>query len=189
MFDGHPGDRKVPPVFRRLGEKNLEPAQKADRLTSRDRRRVPSRGHCSRCDRSPVGGLRLGRAEPIEHERRRRAGRRGVRVSDRLRAGRLRALHRSAALRRHRGKARGYDIIRLLRASRALHGRSARVSGPGSGQVRFEYVASLTEILFRDHADPASVSRRVFAFHRPETFSRRLKEPGTLRRSSSPCRP
>jgi type I restriction enzyme, R subunit len=36
-----------------------------------------------------------------------------------------------------------------------------------AGQVRFEYVASPAEILFRDHADPAPVSRRVFAFHRP----------------------
>lgn len=33
-----------------------------------------------------------------------------------------------------------------------------------AGQVRLEYVASPTEILFRDHADPAPASRRVFAF-------------------------
>ena len=37
------------------------------------------------------------------------------------------------------------------------------------GQVRFEYVASGSETLFRDHANPDPVSRRVFAFHRPET--------------------
>jgi type I restriction enzyme, R subunit len=49
------------------------------------------------------------------------------------------------------------------------------------GQVRFEYVASGTETLFRDHADPDPVSRRVFAFHRPETLERQLKEPLTLR--------
>ena len=49
------------------------------------------------------------------------------------------------------------------------------------GQVRFEYVASATETLFRDHADPDSVSRRVFAFHRPEALERWLKEPITLR--------
>lgn len=48
-------------------------------------------------------------------------------------------------------------------------------------QVRFEYVASSTEILFRDHADPAPASRRVFAFHRPETLARRLGEVATLR--------
>jgi len=50
-----------------------------------------------------------------------------------------------------------------------------------AGQVRFEYVASGTETLFRDHADPAPASRRVFAFHRPETLERWLKEPATLR--------
>ncbi|WP_316196263.1 MULTISPECIES: DEAD/DEAH box helicase family protein [unclassified Bradyrhizobium] len=49
------------------------------------------------------------------------------------------------------------------------------------GQVRFEYVASGTEALFRDHADPDPASRRVFAFHRPETLERWLKEPATLR--------
>jgi type I restriction enzyme R subunit len=49
------------------------------------------------------------------------------------------------------------------------------------GQVRFEYVASGTEILFRDHADPAPRSRRVFHFHRPETLRRWLAEPFTIR--------
>jgi type I restriction enzyme R subunit len=49
------------------------------------------------------------------------------------------------------------------------------------GQVRFEYVASGTELLFRDHADPDPVSRRVFGFHRPETLDLWLKEPVTLR--------
>ncbi len=49
------------------------------------------------------------------------------------------------------------------------------------GQVRFEYVASGSEILFRDLADPQSASRRVFAFHRPETLEFWLREPQTLR--------
>ena len=49
------------------------------------------------------------------------------------------------------------------------------------GQLRFEYVASSTEILFRDHADPHPLSRRVFAFHRPETLEFWLREPETLR--------
>jgi type I restriction enzyme R subunit len=44
------------------------------------------------------------------------------------------------------------------------------------GQVRFEYVASGTEILFRDHTDPAPRSRRVFFFHRPETLRRWLAD-------------
>jgi type I restriction enzyme R subunit len=49
------------------------------------------------------------------------------------------------------------------------------------GQVRFEYVASGTELRFRDHGDPDPVSRRVFAFHRPETLDLWLKETATLR--------
>src|SRR5438045_3467463 len=49
------------------------------------------------------------------------------------------------------------------------------------GQVRFEYVASGTETLFRDHADPDPTSRRVYTFHRPETLERELREPLTLR--------
>ncbi|MCW1843890.1 DEAD/DEAH box helicase family protein [Prosthecomicrobium hirschii] len=48
-------------------------------------------------------------------------------------------------------------------------------------QVRFEYVASGIELLFRDHADPDPVSRRIFAFHRPETLERLLREPETIR--------
>jgi type I restriction enzyme R subunit len=49
------------------------------------------------------------------------------------------------------------------------------------GQVRFEYVGSGTETIFRDHADPEPASRRLFAFHRPETLERWLKESATLR--------
>jgi type I restriction enzyme R subunit len=49
------------------------------------------------------------------------------------------------------------------------------------GQVRFEYVASGTEILFRDHTDPAPRSRRVFFFHRPETLRRWFADPTTIR--------
>lgn len=53
--------------------------------------------------------------------------------------------------------------------------------GTDPRQRRFEYVASETEILFRDHADPEPRSRRVFAFHRPETLRRWLGESETLR--------
>ena len=49
------------------------------------------------------------------------------------------------------------------------------------GQVRFEYVASGSETIFRDHADPDPASRRVFTFHRPDTLERWLKESVTLR--------
>ena len=53
------------------------------------------------------------------------------------------------------------------------------------GQVRFEYVASGTETLFRDHADPDPVSRRVFSFHRPETLERELRESAHSARTAS----
>ena len=49
------------------------------------------------------------------------------------------------------------------------------------GQVRFEYVSSGAETLFRDHADPEPASRHVFAFHRPESLERWLNEAETLR--------
>ncbi|MFC5568432.1 hypothetical protein ACFPOC_18815, partial [Rubellimicrobium aerolatum] len=48
-------------------------------------------------------------------------------------------------------------------------------------QVRFEYVSSGAETLFRDHGDPEPTSRRVFSFHRPETLERWSREPATLR--------
>jgi type I restriction enzyme R subunit len=50
------------------------------------------------------------------------------------------------------------------------------------GQVRFAYVASSSELLFRDHADPAPRSRRLFFFHRPETLQRWLADDATIRR-------
>src|SRR5581483_666197 len=53
---------------------------------------------------------------------------------------------------------------------------------PGtSEQRRFEYVSTGTETIFRDLADPEPRSRRIFAFHRPETLQRWLTEPATLR--------
>ena len=54
------------------------------------------------------------------------------------------------------------------------------------GQVRFEYVASGTEIAIPRPCRPATpASRRVFTFHRPETLERWLKEPVTLRGSAA----
>lgn len=48
-------------------------------------------------------------------------------------------------------------------------------------QVRFEYVASGTEVHFRDLADPDPASRRLFAFHRPETLALWRKQGVTIR--------
>jgi type I site-specific restriction endonuclease len=58
--------------------------------------------------------------------------------------------------------------------------------GPGDlvqreGQARFEYVASSSELLFCDHADPVPRARRVFFFHRPETLQRWLAGDATIR--------
>ena len=53
--------------------------------------------------------------------------------------------------------------------------------GADPRQRRFEYVASDTETLFRDLADPEPRSRRLFTFHRPETLRRWISEPETLR--------
>ena len=39
------------------------------------------------------------------------------------------------------------------------------------GQVRFEYVASPSEMIFCDHADPDPASRHVYGFHQPATVS------------------
>ncbi|TKC02206.1 MAG: restriction endonuclease subunit R, partial [Mesorhizobium sp.] len=65
-------------------------------------------------------------------------------------------------------------------AERYIHDMPAHLVRD-EGQVRYEYVASGTEILFRDHADLNPSSRRVFAFHRPETLELWLREPQTLR--------
>ena len=47
--------------------------------------------------------------------------------------------------------------------------------------LRFDYQASSTETLFSDRADPQPRSRRVFAFHRPETLHAWLKSASSLR--------
>ena len=91
--------------------------------------------------------------------------------ADRLRPGRLRAVRRPqarAAWSRRSRKARPSRASRSRR--RATWGACPSTSFADEGQVRFEYVASGTEILFRDHADPDPRSRRVFTFHRPETL-------------------
>ncbi|MEM1118122.1 MAG: type I restriction-modification enzyme R subunit C-terminal domain-containing protein [Bacteroidota bacterium] len=45
----------------------------------------------------------------------------------------------------------------------------------------FAYESTGTETYFRDERDPDARSRRVFAFHRPETLAAWLREPDTLR--------
>jgi len=45
----------------------------------------------------------------------------------------------------------------------------------------FDYESTSDETFFRDMRDPKPRSRRVFAFHRPETLHEWLKQPDTLR--------
>jgi type I restriction enzyme R subunit len=49
-------------------------------------------------------------------------------------------------------------------------------------RLRFDYESTGDETFFRDTRDPKARSRRVFAFHRPETLHSWLKEQDTLRR-------
>lgn len=51
-----------------------------------------------------------------------------------------------------------------------------------SDQLIFDYESTGEETLFRDTRDPKPRSRRVFAFHRPETLHAWLKEDASLRR-------
>jgi type I restriction enzyme, R subunit len=46
----------------------------------------------------------------------------------------------------------------------------------------FQYESTGVETLFRDNRDPQPRSRRVFAFHRPETQAEWLSQPDTLRK-------
>ena len=48
-------------------------------------------------------------------------------------------------------------------------------------QLRFAYESTGDETYFRDSRDPKPRSRRVFAFHKPQTLHAWLKEPDTLR--------
>ncbi len=53
--------------------------------------------------------------------------------------------------------------------------------GNPSGKLPFLYESTGIETYFRDERDPHPRSRRVFAFHRPETLAQWLEEPDTLR--------
>ncbi len=54
---------------------------------------------------------------------------------------------------------------------------AAGVSGP----LAFRYESTGVETFFRDERDPYPRSRRVFAFHRPETLAEWASQPDTLR--------
>jgi type I restriction enzyme R subunit len=50
-----------------------------------------------------------------------------------------------------------------------------------TGKLPFLYESTGVETYFRDERDPHPRSRRVFAFHRPDTLAKWLEEPDTLR--------
>jgi type I restriction enzyme R subunit len=87
------------------------------------------------------------------------------------------------------GKACG--VVEAKRAGTTLSGVAEQARGyqPQPGQAlarwsdpfRFDYQASGTETLFSDRADPLHRSRRVFAFHRPETLHAWLRAGSSLR--------
>src|SRR6185437_11926268 len=54
-------------------------------------------------------------------------------------------------------------------------------AGVDGGKLPFLYESTGVETLFRDQRDPDPRSRRVFAFHRPETLAERAAESDTLR--------
>ncbi|MDQ2659349.1 MAG: DEAD/DEAH box helicase family protein, partial [Verrucomicrobiota bacterium] len=53
--------------------------------------------------------------------------------------------------------------------------------GDLTGKLPFLYESTGIETYFRDERDPHPRSRRVFAFHRPETLATWLEQPDTLR--------
>jgi type I restriction enzyme R subunit len=88
------------------------------------------------------------------------------------------------------GKAAG--VIEAKKAGHTLSGvaeQSAKymVSLPEhlarwADQLIFDYESTGDETYFRDTRDPSARSRRVFAFHQPQTLHAWLQEPDTLRR-------
>ena len=56
------------------------------------------------------------------------------------------------------------------------------IQSTAPGPLPFLYESTGVETYFRDTRDPEPCSRRVFAFHRPETLGALLAEPDTLRR-------
>jgi type I restriction enzyme R subunit len=89
-----------------------------------------------------------------------------------------------------RRRRRGQEARRSCRAWRASahYGKNLRALSSPSGLARYRSLESTgVETFFRDERDPEPRSRRVFSFHRPETFAAWLAEPDTLRRVLRKC--
>ena len=78
-------------------------------------------------------------------------------------------------------KAAGATLSGVAEQARGYHAALPAALARWSDPLRFDYEASSTEILFSDRLDPEQRSRRVFAFHRPETLHAWLKAAASLR--------
>lgn len=78
-------------------------------------------------------------------------------------------------------KAAGATLSGVAEQARGYQPQPQQALARWGNPLRFDYEASGTEILFSDRADPLHRSRRVFAFHRPETLHDWLKTGSSLR--------
>ena len=78
-------------------------------------------------------------------------------------------------------KAAGATLSGVDEQARGYQPQPQQALARWTDPMRFDYEASGTEILFSDRADPLHRSRRVFAFHRPETLHDWLKTASSLR--------
>ncbi|WP_426290384.1 DEAD/DEAH box helicase family protein [Sphingomonas sp. TWP1-3-1] len=78
-------------------------------------------------------------------------------------------------------KPAGTTLSGVTEQARGYQPQPQQILAAWSTPFRFDYQATGTEILFSDRVDPLHRSRRVFAFHRPETVYEWLKAGSSLR--------
>jgi len=78
-------------------------------------------------------------------------------------------------------KPAGTTLSGVTEQARGYQPQPRQILAAWSTPFRFDYQATGTEILFSDRVDPLHRSRRVFAFHRPETLHEWLKVGSSLR--------
>ena len=78
-------------------------------------------------------------------------------------------------------KAEGKTLSGVAEQSEKYMGKLPDHLAKWSDNLLFDYESTGTETLFRDMRDPHPRSRRVFAFHKPETLLRWLKQEKSLR--------
>lgn len=78
-------------------------------------------------------------------------------------------------------KPAGVTLSGVAEQAKGYQGNPPASLASWGAPLRFDYEASGTETLFSDRIDPQQRSRRVFAFHRPETLHEWLKTASSLR--------